>query len=209
MAYKPLAPTIALPPHVKRLMWKLERHYLTPAHALFRLPIPNYRIEGQFHFTIANVLLSAVAGLSTTLYAQAGGNGSRFRWLLEHYYPFADEPASAPSKHETAATLWSVFRNPLAHDLGFDIEKKSKTPETKYLRKLTSSNRGVRGLTERMIERLEDHSARPSPTATVQIRADATVLYVDIFYWGVRRMAESLFSDSGRVSQAETFLATL
>src|SRR5262249_14219972 len=124
-------------------------------------------------------------------------------------YPFADEPASAPSKRETAATLWSVFRNPLAHDLGFDTEKKSKTPQTRYLRKFTKTNRGVRGLTEQMIERLEDHSARPVPTATVQIRPDATVLYVDIFYWGVRRMAESLFSDSARVSKAEAFLTTL
>jgi hypothetical protein len=209
MAYRPLAPTILLPPQIERLKWKLERHYLTPAHALFRLPIPNYRVEGQFHFTIANVLLSAVAGLSTTVYAQSGGNGSRFRGLLEDYYPFSDEPVGAPSKQVTAATLWSVFRNPLAHDLGFDIEKKCKTPQTKYLRKLTSSRRGERGLTERMIERLEDHSTRPTQKPTVQIRADATVLYVDVFYWGVRRMAESILSDSRRVLAAERFLATL
>jgi hypothetical protein len=63
MTYRPLIATTTLPPQVKRLVWKLERHYLGPTHALFRLPIPNYRIDGEFAFGISHLLLAAVAGL--------------------------------------------------------------------------------------------------------------------------------------------------
>lgn len=209
MAYRPLAPAIPLPPQVARLMWKLERHYFTPVHAMFRLPLPNYAIVGHLQFSIANVLLSAVSGLSTTLYAHSGGNGQRFRESLQHYYPFDKEPSNSPSAAVAADTLWSVLRNPLAHDLGFDVERKAKTPETKYMRRVTAAGKGDRGLTERMIEALEDHSTRPTKRATVEVRADATVLSVDALYWGVRCMAERMLSDPSRVRAAESFLATL
>lgn len=209
MAYRPLSPRLSLPPHVERLKWKLERHYLAPAHALFRLPLPNYVVVGQFHFGIANLLLAAIAGISTTLYAHSGGNGERFRNLLESYYPFSQEPKNAAPGPVAAKTLWSVFRNSLAHDLGFDLEKRAKTPETKYLRRLTKRSRGERGLTERMIEELENHTRRPTNKATVEIRPDATVLYVDALYWGVRCMAEGILSDATRVRSAEAFLSKL
>lgn len=209
MAYRPLSTPATLPPQVKRLVWKLERHYLGPTHALFRLPIPNYRIDGEFAFGISHLLLASVAGLSTTLYAQQGGNGARFRQLLLDYYPFGTEPPKAPPADDAARALWSVFRNSLAHDLGFDVEKHAKTPETKLLRAKAKAKSGTRGLTERMIERLENSAVRPGNEATVAIRPDATVLSVDTLYWGVRSMTEKLLADHARVARAEAFLAAL
>jgi hypothetical protein len=68
---------------------------------------------------------------------------------------------------------------------------------------------GPRGLTERMIEKLEDSSARPAQKPTVAIRPDATVLFIDVLYWGVRCMMEKILSDTNRVQRAERFLAKL
>lgn len=209
MSYRSLASVFPLPQHVARLVWKLERHYLQPAHALFRLPVPNYRILGEFQFGIAHLLMAAIAGVSTTLYRQSGSNGQQFRQLLTNYYPFALEPANATPPMDAARILWSVFRNPLAHDLGFDVEKHAKTPETKLLRVLTKTQSGMRGLTEKMIEKLEDSSSRPTQKPTLVVRSDATVLFVDVLYWGVRCMMEKILADTNRVQRAEKFLTTL
>jgi hypothetical protein len=43
-----LASLSPVPKHVARLVWKLERHYLQPVHAMFRLPIPHYRVWASF-----------------------------------------------------------------------------------------------------------------------------------------------------------------
>ena len=209
MPYRPVATPSPLPPQVKRLVWKLERHYLRPAHSLFRLPIPNYRVEGEFAFAISHLLLAAIAGLSTTVYSQHGGAGARFKALLGAFYPLELEPATAPAPGALADALWSVFRNSLAHDLGFDVEKKARTPATKLLRTRTKTLSGERGLTERMIARLENSATRPGAEPTVAVRPDATVLSVDMLYWGVRATAERLLLDAPRVAKAEAFLACL
>jgi len=209
MPYRPIVPPSPVPKHVARLVWKLERHYLQPVHAMFRLPLPHYRIVAEFQFGIAHLLLAAVAGVSTTLYAQSGSNGERFRQTLLGYYPFTLEPVGAIPAINAARTLWSVFRNSLAHDLGFDVEKQAKTPETKLLRVLTKAPSGARGLTERMIERLEDSYVRPAKKPTIAIRPDATVLFIDVLYWGVRCMTQNLLADTARIQRAEKFLATL
>jgi hypothetical protein len=189
---------------VKRLLWKLERHYIEPVHGMFRLPLPHYRIGGQFHFSMAQTLLSAVAGLSTTLYSTIGGNGARFRGIIVGYYPFDEEPKNAVSADLAADTLWAVLRNPLAHDLGFDLAKKAKTPEIKVLRNLTKSK--TRGLSELAIEALERPGPNPLNDPTLQIRSDATVLCIDALYRGVRRLTERIVLDGPRVAAAETAL---
>jgi hypothetical protein len=115
--------------HVARLVWKLERHYLQPVHAMFRLPIPHYRVVGEFQFGIAHLLLPAIAAVSTTLYEQSGSNGERFRQLLLNYYFFILEPANAVPSIDAARTLWSVFRNSLAHDLGSMLRDTRRRPK--------------------------------------------------------------------------------
>jgi hypothetical protein len=100
-----------------------------------------------------------------------------------------------------------VFRNPLTHDLGLDIEKKAKTPLIKLKRRVTKG--GTRGLPEKDIEALEKTAARPTMSATVVVRPDATVLLVEALYWGVRGMIEELVADKTRMKTADTFLASL
>ena len=208
MPYRPITNPAASFPKVTRLVWKLERHYLKPAHSMYRLPLAHYHMVGDFQFSIAHLLLGTIAGISTTLYAQTGKNGARFRGLLVDYYPFASEPTNTVPVPDAARTLWSVFRNPLAHDLGFDLEKKAKTPVVKVFRVVT--NHGRRGLTEKRIEALEKSSVRPANLKpTLVVRTDATVLSVDALYWGVRCMVENLLRDTARVQAAEKTLPAI
>ena len=185
-------------------MWKLERHYLKPARNLLMLPMPEAGLDAEFVFAIGHLLLAVVAGVSTTLYSSKGGSGDRFQGVLVNYYPFALEPWRTAPK-AAARTLWKLFRNSLAHDLGFDVEQHATTPEVKLIR----SVKNARGLPEEMIAELEDSAARPQRGPTVEIRADATVLNVDALYWGVRCMVEKLVADPDRIQAAETYLTPL
>lgn len=176
---------------------------------MLRLPILNYRLVESCNFAAAHILLGVIAGVSTTLYSQTGSKGDCFRKVLVNYYPFPLEPGNTISPEDAARTLWSVFRNPLAHDLGVDLEKKAKTPAVKIMRILT--NNKTRDLPEKSVEALEQAFLRPAllNKPTLVIRSDATVLFVEPFYWGVRRMLEDLMADTKRIQAAENFLSKI
>jgi len=207
MAYRSLKYDTSTPLNVRNLVIKLESHYLSDVHSMLRLPIPNYRITAGCNFAIAQVLMAVVGGISTTLYSQTGGKGERFKKLLIDFYPWKSEPSNTVAAEDAAKVIYSVFRNPLTHDLGIDIEKKAKTPSVEIKRHKTKNK--TRGLTEADIEALEDTSNRPDMSPTVVVRSDATVLFVEAFYWGIRRMIEDLAADKERMKNADTFLASL
>jgi hypothetical protein len=207
MSYRNLNIDPTIPVHVARLIKQLEAHYLIDVHSMLRLPIPNYRIMAGCNFAIAHVLMATVGGISTTLYSYSGGKGARFKGLLIDYYPWGLEPAQSLSPEQSADIIYSVFRNPLTHDLGQDIEKKAKTPLVK-IKRLATKNK-TRGLPEKAIERLENTTKRPNMSPTVITRSDATVLLVEALYWGIRKMIENLVADRSRITTAESFLSSL
>jgi hypothetical protein len=207
MTYRNLKIDPGAPTTVRQLVKQLESHYLSDVHSMLRLPIPNYRILAGCNFAIAQVLLATIGGVSTTLYSHSGGKGKRFKDLLVDYYPWKHEPHSTVTPSQAAEIIYSVFRNPLTHDLGLDIEKKAKTPLVKLKRRVTKNK--TRGLPEKEIEALEKTAARPNMSATVVVRPDATVLLVEALYWGVRGMIEELVADKARMKAADSFLASL
>ena len=203
--------TVSIPAHtlprVTALIRRLEDHYFRDVHCLLRLPVPNYRLTAGCNFAIAQVLMSVVGGLSTTLYARGGESGRRFKKLLIDYYPWDLEPSHTVTPQQGAEVIYSVFRNPLAHNLGIDVGKKARTPAVKVKRLGTKG--GKRGLPEKTIELLERADGRVTMSATVTLRSDATVLLVEALYWGIRVMIERLVNDGPRMSCAETYLASL
>lgn len=207
MAYRGLKIDPTTPANVKKLVQQLEAHYMSDVHVMLRLPIPDYRIMAGCNFAISQVLMATIGGVSTTLYSHSGGNGKRFKELLVDYYPWKYEPSQSIAPDKAAEIIYSVFRNPLTHDLGLDIEKKANTPVVKLKRLLTKNK--TRGLPEKEIEALEDTTKRPSMMPTIIIRSDATVLLVEALYWGVRRMIEELVADKTRMKAADDFLASL
>jgi len=170
---------------------------------MLRLPIPNYRLTGDAGLPIAQVLLNAISGISTTLYKHKGGSGAQFKGLLEHYYPWDLEPPNSPSPNEGASLIYDVFRNPLTHNLGLHLFGES-TPKVK-IKRFARAN-GAGGPIEAKIVQWEKSPIRPNWSYTVIARSDATVLFVEPLYWGVRIMLERLLSDQARMSEAELFL---
>jgi hypothetical protein len=96
------------------------------------------------------VLAAVVSGVSVTLYSHSGSKGKRFKGLLIDYYPWSDETMPLRNDAEYARMVYALFRNPLTHDLGLDLEKRVKTQKV-VIKRLTISN-GKVGHTERGVE---------------------------------------------------------
>ena len=207
MPYVPLAIPASTPHNVVRLLARIERDFLGEIHCMFRLPIANYRLTSGCPYTIAHSLTGVIPGVSTTLYSNDGESGKRFKGVLTDYYPFDLEPSQNTSANECAEIIYSLYRNPLAHNFGLHITKRSLPPAIKI--KKIHSIKGRRGLTEKQIERLERSSPRPRLAAAVTVRSDATVLGIEALYWGVRVMIERLLGDHTRISRANTHLESL
>jgi hypothetical protein len=175
---------------------------------MLRLPLPNYRITSRCTFSCAQTLFSLVGGASTMLYAHRDSSpGKDFKDLLVDFYPWADEPASRPTPSEAARIMYEQFRNPLAHNIGAHVRRRPSTPRVKIKRVRRSGSEA--GPTERFIEQLE-RGPRPNLSPAVIVRpGDATVLFVEPLYWGIRIMLKKLLEDSQRMIGAEAYLTTV
>lgn len=154
--------------------------------------------------------MAVIGGVSTTLYHHTGNVGERFTGVLTDYFPWDLEPSGAVAPKDAADVIYAVFRNPITHDLGLDLKKKSPGLQVKIKRLKTSTRSGAdRGLTESQIEVLEASPVRPRMSATVTVASHKKVLLIEGLYWGTRRMIERLTADSKRMNTAEKFLASL
>ena len=207
MAYNSIPIDKNTPHNVKLLLHSIENHFFRDVHTMLRLPEPDQQLTAGCNFAITQVLAAAVSGISVTLYSHTGGSGSRFKNLLKDFYPWSLEPQNAVTPQEGANIIYSVIRNPLTHDLGLDLEKKRKTQKVIIKRLVTDS--GKRGLSERIVEQLEEPTSRFSMSPTLTIHSGKTVLLVEAFYWGVRKMIGTLSRDTSRMHAAEKFLASI
>lgn len=210
MAYQYLNIAPLTPPNVKALVRHIEALSFSDIHTMLRLPVHNYRLSAGCNFAIAHVLMAVIGGVSTTLYRQTGKVGERFMGVLVNYYPWHLEPTSSVSPKDAAGAIYEVFRNPITHDLGLDLKKKSAGLKVKIKRLKTFTRKGTdRGLAERQIEAIELSPSRPAMSATVTLASHKKVLLVEGLYWGIRRMIENLTADQKRMYAAEQFLAAL
>lgn len=210
MAYRSLILPPSTPPKVRGLIHRIEVLSFSDVHSMLRLPLHNYRLGAGCNFAIAHVLMAVIAGVSSTLYRHTGRVGERFTGVLVEYFPWDLESSGSVPPKDAADIIYEVFRNPITHDLGLDLKKKSTGLQIKIKRmKTTAPKNRDRGLTERQIETLEASSSRPHMSAAVTVAAHKKVLFVEALYWGVRRMIERLAADVPRMQSAEKFLASL
>jgi hypothetical protein len=207
VAYRQLTLPPDVPRRVAGLIRRLEDHYFRDVHAMLRLPEPDCQIEAGCNFAIAQVLLSVVSGASVTLYEHSGHKGVRFRGVLEHYYPWADEPIATRDDSEHARQMYSLFRNPLTHDLGLDLERPQRTHKV-IVKRLTTGG-SSRGHSESGVEALETEGRPVGLSPVLRAQNGRVVLLVEAFYWGVRQMLIRLSTDHERMVQAEAFLGRL
>lgn len=143
------------------------------------------------------------------LYAHHDGRpGKDFKDLLIYFFPWDQEPNLAIKATEAAKNIYEVFRNPITHNLGAHVPKKASTPLVKVQRR--GRRDGAGGLTELMVERLEKNTRPARLAAAVTVRpGDATILFVEPLYWGVRVMLAKLLKDSTRMAKAEAYLKSI
>jgi hypothetical protein len=126
MAYHRLSLPAGLPLDLEKLLRDQLETQLADVHSMMRLPIKDDPgLQAGCNFTIAQVLLSVVSGVSVTLYEPSklnmqGVSGPLFKGVLEKHYPW-DEERHLPGAQvdaDGAKQLYQLFRNPLAHALG-------------------------------------------------------------------------------------------
>lgn len=206
MQYQKLKISPSTPPNVRELINQLENHYFQAVHCMLQLPLSKDDPTIGCGFAIAQVLMAAVSGISVTLYTpctpvgKKGNRGKIFKELLIKYYPWDLEPKNTMTPAEAAGVIYNVFRNPLTHDLGLNLDKKATTDKEKIKRKQSLSK------SEDKIKDLETSNRPPSMPPAVTKRRDATVLLGEALYWGVRRMVEKLSANEICMQAAENFL---
>jgi hypothetical protein len=203
------------PANFRDLVDEIQRAQLSEVHVMLLLGSHALRTHGtDCPFSIAQTLLSLVRGLSTVTYRKTEGNLQQsFRAILNDHYPWGSEPAGAIAAGPAINALYSLYRNPLSHVV--TIEPTEKAGELRgALRRQTIGVRrqqspGAVDWTEEALVEVEKASTRPSvlrPTIAQEARWRNLVwLTVEGFYWGMRRLIESLTFSTARMESARRF----
>ena len=206
MSYQPLTLDEKTPTVVERFVRQHLEMQFHDIHCMLRLPLPELDIKAGCNFAVANSLLSLVSGLSAFLTENidtSGNSGSKFKEVLQNYYPWDLQPPVNSTKERSVDHLYEYFRNPLAHSLG--LRSKGN-----FLIVIAKGN-----LSEQEIEKLEQ-SATPhaqaieyTPITLNNEQIEQITLYVEYFYWGVREMLKRLSMDAVQMQKTEQGLKSL
>ena len=204
--FKPLSLDVTCPARFQEFASsKLERHFLAPVH-LFRHPLKPKKSETLFEFTIANNLLTVISGLSTLCCKQTnrlGDNRDRFKSIIVDHYPWADKPNMQFTHDQWAEEIYRTYRNSMAHALGIE----GKGNRVKLFRIRVKSGNGASGHNEKKLEAIELSASRPAWSATLRKDSSRTILHLEGFYWGIRKLIESLSASSARMMVADNYLS--
>ena len=186
MAYVELDLPNSLPDSVHTVIRKGVDPLLQDVHWMLAMVIgepTDTAPRRQLQLPIAHVLLATVAGVSKTLlHAPEKRTGVRFKKCLIKYFPWDIDPPTGVSHDEAAKILYEVFRNPMVHCLGLN---KASDPVVK----IGHAFRGTDDA-EKRVEELECLTVKPISEPCLVVSPGKRVLWLDPFYWGVRKLVE-------------------
>ena len=206
MSYHQLSLDAETPPVVERFVRQHLEKQFKDIHYMLRLPLPELDIEAGCNFAIANSLLALVSGLSALLTENidtTGNSGSLFKKILLDYYPWDLQSPVNGTKERSVNHLYDYFRNPLSHSLGL----RSKGNFQIVIAKEILSERDIEGLELSATPQAQAMEYTPITIGNEQI--EKITLYVEHFYWGVRKMLKSLSSDAQQMQKTEQGLKSL
>ena len=199
MVYVPLALPNSLPESVHTAIRIGVEPLLQDVHWMLATVIRNPTNDApprQLQLPIALVLLATVAGVSKKLFhIPADGDRVRFVECLNRYFPWDIDPPTGVSSEEAAIILYKVFRNPLVHALGLHRAGDSAV-------KINQVFRGTDD-PENSVEELERLKTKPYSEPCLVVTPEKKVLWLDSFYWGVRKLVERWSCDDTQVSHAD------
>ena len=121
--YEPTIIATDTPRKVTTLVRRVYDLHLQDVHAMLRLPRPEANIAEGCNFAICAVLMNIIGGASVVLYEPPPNRqetGRKFKDVVSDFYPWDTEPATGvTAPDEGAEVLYTVFRNPIVHALGF------------------------------------------------------------------------------------------
>lgn len=196
MSYTPLNIPTSTPSLVQKIIRKSVDPLLDDVHWMLATAVSARGPKQQLQFPIALTLLAAIAGVSTQLLwvEKSTNTGERFRTVLRDYYPWEMDSPQGASKKDAVSVLYDVYRNPLMHNLGLRTE-------TTYQIKIGRILRGTEDA-EVSVEELEKQKEKPYSKSSLVVTPEKRVLWLDPFYWAVRKTIESWATDSEQVTHA-------
>ena len=150
----------------------------------------------QLQIPIAHLLLATVAGVSTKLFqvSEKKGTGERFKECLIRYFPWDIDPPTGVPCDKAAKILYQVFRNPMVHHLGLN---KASDPVVEIGQVFRGTDDA-----EKRVEKLECLTVKPASEPCLVVTSGKQKLWLDPFYWGVRKLVERWSRDVDQVSYA-------
>jgi len=216
VAYLPIALPENTPPLVQSLIRGAVEPFLQDVHVMFRLPVPSASLNVGCNLSIAQILLSAISGVSAVLYSTTESSGSVFRDFLIHCYPWDSEPVRENSIRgaDAARILYEEYRNPLTHASGTPVFAVMGQNRREYIQqqhrlsidRVAFAKHKGEGLPEERINELESEPVRP-PWLPVTLASDSKLrkLTVEALYWGFRCAVRNLCDDTDRMQAAVRF----
>ncbi len=210
MSYVPVTLPSNLPSIIGGFIRGPVEDYLRDVHFLLSTMNPNAHPKVQIQTPIALTVLAALAGVSKVLYWRKtvdGGfeTGDRklFEGFLVDFYPADLDPPTGVNMQEAAKILYGVFRCPIVHSLRTDgqddLPTFARVPG--YVSKIGRVFRGTADAEQR-VEQMERDHIRPGSDTWLVVRTDATVLWLDSLYWGLRKAIERWALDKAQVNGA-------
>ena len=204
MAYVPLDLSKSLPDSVRTAIGIGVELQLQDVHWMLATPVGKSSDVSpcrQLQLPIALVLLATVAGVSKTLFHihKEKRDRVRFEECLSRYFPWDIDPPTGVSSECAAKILYKVFRNPLIHSLGLH---KSGHPVVRIGQVFRGADDPEKG-----IEDLERLTVKPASEPCLVVTPEKMDLWLDPFYWGVRKLVERWSYDDTQVSLADEKLA--
>jgi len=200
MAYRPIQIPAKLPANVTAFVRDSVDPLLADVHAMLRLPISDdVGLRAGCTFSAALVLLATVDGIAQVIYEHPKREiGPRFRAILEQHYPWSEEPKTADAVvgSDAAETLYSTYRDPLAHRLG--VVRGDSIGEVKILKGALSEDRLEQ--IEQSRTSLPEWSGKPTLCRSIENGREVRRRLLKRFYWGIRTMAENVLQNAADAS---------
>ena len=200
MVYVPLVLSQSLPNSVCTVIRQGVEPLLRDVHWMLATAIgePNaVAPPRQLQVPIALVLLATVAGVSRELLhpPKKMRDRARFEECLNRYFPWDIDPPTGVSSECAANILYKVFRNPLVHHLGLHTGGNLVVRIGKVFRGTDDA--------ENTVEELERLTVKPFSEPCLVVTLEKQVLWVDPFYWGVRKLVEQWSYDDAQILHAD------
>lgn len=185
MAYVPLSIAAETPAHIEGAVRTVFDPFFEQLHVLLSVRRPDQGARGSMQMPAAMLLLAAADAAAQFFHPGEMGNGARFKAFLLKYYPWRADPPAGFTPDEAVAFLWKTLRCPLLHGLG-----------ARHQPMILVKIGNVFAVSEEAIEAIERQGRRPHSEASIGRNDERSILWIEGFYWGLRKAIEAACADA-------------